>query len=101
MRPLGFLTGVVLGSAASISLVLLMVVLTLALAATRHPATGNEYPDLLASAALFGILAAVAGAAFVGLQQNRPWRWFAQTAMWLWLAGIAWYYWPAGNSPGG
>ena len=33
MRPLGFLTGVVLGSAASIALVLLMVVLTLALAA--------------------------------------------------------------------
>ncbi len=51
MRPLGFLTGVVLGSAASIALVLLMVVLTLALAASRQPAAGHEYPGLLASAA--------------------------------------------------
>jgi len=101
MRPLGFLTGVVLGSAASIALVLLLVVLTLALAATRHPAPGHEYPELLVSAALFAVLAAVSAAAFVGLQRERPWRWFAQTAMWLCLAGIAWYYWPAGDAPGG
>ena len=101
MRPLGFLTGVVLGSAASISLVLLMVVLTLALAASRQPAVSHEYPGLLASAALFGILAAVSGAAFVGLQRERSWRWFAQAAMWIWLAAIAWYFWPAGNLPGG
>jgi len=101
MRPLGFLTGVVLGSAASIALVLLMVVLTLALAASRQPAAGHEFPGLLATAALFGILAAVSGAAFVGLQRERPWRWFAQAAMWLWLAGITWYFWPAGDTPGG
>ncbi len=101
MRPLGFLTGVVLGSAASIALVLLMVILTLSIAAIRQPAAGHEYPGLLASAGLFGILAAVAGAAFVGLQRERRWRWFAQTAMWLWLAGIAWYFWPAGSTPGG
>jgi hypothetical protein len=101
MRPLGFLTGVVLGSAASIALVLLMVALTLALAATRHPAPGQEYPALLESAALFGVLAAVAGAAFLGLQRGRRWRWLAQLAMWLWLAGIAWYYWPAGTPSGG
>jgi hypothetical protein len=101
MRPLGFLTGVVLGSAASIALVLLLVVLTLTLAASRHPVPGHEYPGLLASAALFAVLAAVAGAAFVGLQRERPWRWLAQSAMWLCLAGIAWYYWPAGDAPGG
>jgi hypothetical protein len=101
MRPLGFLTGVVLGSAASIALVLLMVVLTLALAASRHPSPGQEYPGLLVSAALFGVLAAVAGTAFMGLQRERRWRWLAQAAMWLWLAAIAWYYWPAGAAPGG
>jgi hypothetical protein len=100
MRPLGFLTGVVLGSAASIALVLLMVVLTLALAASRQPAAVQEYPGLLASAALFGLLAAFSGAAFVGLQRERPWRWYAQAAMWLWLAGITWYFWPAGIARG-
>jgi predicted lysophospholipase L1 biosynthesis ABC-type transport system permease subunit len=101
MRPLGFLTGVVLGSAASIALVLLMVVLTLALAASGRAAAAQEYPGLLVSAALFGILAAFAGAAFAGLQRVRPWRWLAQSAMWLWLAAIAWFYWPAGGAPGG
>jgi hypothetical protein len=101
MRPLGFLTGVVLGSAAAISLVLLMVVLTLALSASREPEIGHEYPALLVAAALFGGLAALAGTAFVGLQRERPWRWAAQAAMWLLLAGIAWFYWPAGGTPGG
>ncbi len=101
MRPLGFLTGIVLGSAASITLVLLMVVLTLALSAGREPEIGREYPGLLATAGLFAALAAVAGAAFVGLQRERPWRFAAQAAMWLLLVGIAWYYWPAGGAPGG
>ena len=100
MRPLGFLTGVVLGSAAAISLVLLMVVLTLALSAGRDPGIGREFPALVATAALFAALAGSAAAAFVGVQRERPWRWAAQAAMWLLLAGIAWYFWPAGGTPG-
>jgi hypothetical protein len=101
LRPLGFLTGVVLGSAASIALVLLMVAVVFAFATGRQPAIGAEYPVLLASAGLFAVLAAAAGTAFVGLQRERPWRWLAQAAMWLVLAAIAWYYWPAGARPGG
>ena len=100
MRPLGFLTGVVLGSAASIALVLLMVAVVFVFAAGRQPVVGAEYPGLLASAGLFALLAAAAGAAFVGLQRRRPWRWFAQAAMWLVLAGIAWHYWPGAAWPG-
>jgi hypothetical protein len=102
MRPMGFLTGVVLGSAASISLVLLMVILVFAFTAGRRPEIGAEYPGLFAAAALFGVLAAASAAALVGLQRERPWRWVAQAGMWLWLAAIAWFYWPAaGASPGG
>lgn len=97
MRPLGFLTGVVLGSSASIALVLVMVVVIFAFSAGGQPAVGREYPGLLASAGLFGILAATAGAAFVGLQRERRWRWAAQGGMWFVLAAIAWYYWPAGK----
>ena len=97
MRPLGFLTGVVLGSAASIALVLAMVVVIFAFSARGQPVVGQEYPGLLASAGLFGVLAAVAGAAFVGLQRERRWRWAAQAGMWLVLAAIVWYYWPAGT----
>ena len=101
MRPLGFLTGVVLGSAASIALVLLMVVVVFVLAPRGQPAIGEEYPGLLVSAGLFGMLAAVAATAFAGLQRERPWRWAAQALMWLLLAAIAGYYWPAGEPPGG
>jgi hypothetical protein len=100
MRPLGFLTGVVLGSAASIALVLLMVVVVFAFAAGGPSAVREEYPGLLASAGLFAVLAGAAGAAFAGLQRERPWRWAAQALMWLLLAGIAWFYWPAGGPPG-
>lgn len=94
MGPLGFLTGVVLGSAASIALVLLMVLVIFALSAGAQATLEPEYPGLLAAAALFAFLAAVSGAAFVGLQRERPWRWLAQAAMWLVLAAIAWHYWP-------
>jgi hypothetical protein len=99
MRPLGFLTGVVLGSAASVALVLLMVVLVFALSRGGE-AVRAEFPGLLAAAGLFAVLAAAAASAFVGLQRRRPWRWTAQAAMWLTLAAIAFYYWPAGSAPG-
>jgi hypothetical protein len=42
MGPLGFLTGIVLGSAASIALVLVMVVVIFALTAGSEPAIGRE-----------------------------------------------------------
>src|SRR5262245_5623356 len=99
MRPLGFLTGVVLGSAASIALVLLMVAVVFAVSAGDHALVGAEPPGLLAATGLFTVLAAAAGAAFIGLQRERPWRWLAQAAMWVVLAAIAWYYWPAGAWP--
>jgi len=94
MGPLGFLTGVVLGSAASIALVLAMVVVIFAFSAGGQPALGREYPGLLTSAGLFTVLAGLAAAAFVGLQRERAWRWAAQGAMWLALALVGWYYWP-------
>ncbi len=96
MRPLGFLTGVVLGSAASIALVLGMVIVIFALTgnqqAGRRPrsARGSWSPQ-----AFSRVLAAAAATAFVGLQRERPWRWLAQVAMWLAMAFIGWYYWPA------
>jgi uncharacterized membrane protein len=95
LGPLGFLTGVVLGSAASISGVLAMVLIVFLVVSSDHPALLEEYAPLVRAVVLFGVLAAVAGAAFIGLQKKRRWRWLAQGAMWATLAAIAWSYWPA------
>lgn len=95
MGPLGFLTGVVLGSAASISLVLALVVVIFTLTAGGEPVIGREYPGLLAAAGGFGLLAASAALAFIGLQRHRPWRWLAQGAMWLAMLLLGVYYWPS------
>ena len=95
MKPLGFLTGIVLGSATSVALVLGMVVVIFALTGNQQAAVGREVPGLLVSVALFTVLAAAAATAFVGLQRERPWRWLAQVAMWLAMASIGWYYLPA------
>lgn len=95
MGPLGFLTGVVLGSAASISAVLAMVLVMFLLVSSDHPSLVQEYRPLVRAVILFAVLAAVAGSAFFGLQKQRRWRWLAQGAMWATLAVIAWSYWPS------
>ena len=94
MGPLGFLTGVVLGSAASIAAVLAMVGIIFLAVSSDHPALIEEYRPLFKAAVLFGLLAAVSGAAFYGLQKRTAWRWLAQAAMWASLASIGWAYWP-------
>lgn len=98
MSPLGFLTGVVLGSAASIALVLALVVVIFALTAGGQPAIGREYPGLLTAAGLFGLLAAAAAIAFAGLQRGRSWRWLAQAVMWLALLLVGLYFWPSSSA---
>jgi hypothetical protein len=94
MGPLGFLTGVVLGSAVSIAAVLAMVLVIFMLSASDHPALTEEYAPLWRAIATFTVLAVVAGAAFHSLQRRLGWRWWAQAAMWATLAGIGWLYWP-------
>ena len=94
LGPLGFITGVVLGSAASISAVLAMVLVVFLVASPDHPSTVGEYRTLVVAVVQFGILAAVAGLAFATWQRGHRWRWQAQGAMWLLLAIISWSYWP-------
>jgi hypothetical protein len=93
--PLGFLTGVVLGSAASIAAVLVMVGVIFLVVSSDHPALLEEYRPLAGASAWFALLAAVSGSAFYGLQKRAAWRWAAQAAMWAVLLLIGWTYWPA------
>lgn len=94
MGPLGFLTGVILGSAASLASILLMVLVIFAFLSGDHPRLESEYGGLTRAAVVFAGLTAVAGVAFEALQRRRPWRWYAQAALWAALAGVVLAYWP-------
>jgi hypothetical protein len=94
MSPLAVFTGIVMGSAVTISLGLAMVLAVFLLLSGEHPRLAAEYGTLLKSFGLFFALALVASYAFVGVLRRRAWRWYAQAGTWLLIAGIALYYWP-------
>lgn len=94
MGPLGFLTGIVLGSAVSVVTVLTMVLAVYLVISPDHPRVMDEYPGLLRAILLFAGLTAVAAVAFRTLQRRSRWRGLAQAAMWGTLCLIGWSYWP-------
>lgn len=95
MKPLTIITGVVLGSAASITLGLAVVILIFVITGLDQPRIRDEFPPLVSSVALFAILTAVSAASFVSLVRDRNWRWWAQAAMWALVGAIGVYYWPS------
>jgi len=92
VSPLGFLTGVLLGSAAAIAFVLGVVLVLFLFNLSGQPALAGELPALTRSVTLFTTLAGVAAAAFIGWQRRYRWRWLAQSGLWLMLLAMAWYY---------
>lgn len=94
MGQLGFLTRVILGSAVAAAGVLTVALVVFLAVSIDHRALLEGYRALLGAVLVFAGLAAVAAAAFAGLQQRRRWRWIAQAAMWLTLVAIGWFYWP-------
>ncbi|MBA3563004.1 MAG: hypothetical protein H0W33_03165 [Gammaproteobacteria bacterium] len=94
MTPLAFITGILLGSAASIALGLLVVTFIFLVLAGDHPRLTAELGPLTASMALFVTLTVVCGLSFIGIMQRRRWRWYAQGAMWAGLLFVGYYYWP-------
>ncbi len=94
MKPLTIITGVVLGSAASITLGLAVVMLIFVLSGLDQPRIRDEFSPLAGSVGLFALLTACSAASFVGLLKARRWRWWAQAAMWGVLLLVGLYYWP-------
>ena len=95
MKPLTIITGVVLGSAASITLGLAVVILIFVLSGLDQPRIRDEFPPLVSSVALFALLTVVSAASFVALVKDKRWRWWLQALMWALLVAIGVYYWPA------
>ncbi|HUO82219.1 MAG TPA: hypothetical protein VM616_05105 [Gammaproteobacteria bacterium] len=92
MNPLAFITGILLGSAGSIALGLVVVCFIFLVLGTEHPRLAAELGPLLASAALFVVMTVVCGVSFIGLIRRRRWRWLAQGVMWTGVLLVVAYY---------
>lgn len=93
MVRLGFLTGVILGTAVASTFVLAIVLVVLLAASGDPRPLLLEHAGLVRATASFGALAAVAAAALAAQQGRRRWRWIAQGAMWLMLLAMGSSYW--------
>ena len=92
MNPLAFVTGILLGSAASIALGLVVVAFIFLVLGSDHPRLAAEFGPLLASVALFVVMTVVCGVSFIGLVRRRRWRWWAQGIMWAGVLYVIAYY---------
>jgi len=94
MTPLAVLTGIIMGSAVTISIGLAMVLVVFLTMAGDYPALAREYASLLTSFGLFLALSFVSAYAFLGVLRETRWRWYAQAATWLTIGILALHYWP-------
>lgn len=94
MRPLTVITGIVLGSCASITVSLMAVLIIFLVLGDEHPRLSAEFPAMRASLALFTAMTAVSGVSFYALVIRHKWRVPAQVLMWAGVVGTGWYYWP-------
>jgi len=94
MSPLAVLTGIIMGSAVTITIGLAMVLVVFLTMSREYTAFAREYDSLIVSFGLFLGLSFVASYAFVGTLRERRWRWWAQAAMWATVGAIALHYWP-------
>lgn len=93
MRPLTVLTGIILGSSAATTFGLAATLVVFMVLSDEHPQFGTELPLLAVYLAIFVGLTALAGASFIGLARQRPWRRWAQAALWATLCILATVYW--------
>jgi len=94
MHPLAVLTGIVLGSAVSITIALTLTLVVFLMLPEYASRIGEEFPPLLRALGGSTLLALLAAAAFLGEVKQRPWRRAAQATLWGVLAVGAWWIWP-------
>jgi hypothetical protein len=94
MHPLTVITGILLGSAASIAAGLLVVMFLFVLLSGDHPRVRAEIGPLVLNAGLFLAMTVICAASFIGLVKQRRWWWLPQLGMWGGLALLVLYYVP-------
>ncbi|MEJ2516239.1 MAG: hypothetical protein P8080_10160 [Gammaproteobacteria bacterium] len=94
MQPLTVVTGILLGTAASITAGLSVVLLIYFLLAGEHPRLEAEFRPLIASTAIFTAMTIICATSFIGLIRQSRWRWLSQAIMWSGVVLTVFYYLP-------
>ncbi|MFU8896025.1 MAG: hypothetical protein ACNA8J_06520 [Gammaproteobacteria bacterium] len=94
MHPLTVITGILLGSAASIALGLAVVMLMFLILSGEHPQVGAEIQPLVANTLIFVAMTMICAASFISLVKQQHWWWLPQAGMWAGLGFIVLYYLP-------
>jgi len=95
MRPLVVLLGIVMGSAVSIALTLLMVGLVFLLLPEYGARIADESGALWWAFLIAVALAGIAVTSFYGELRQRGWRYAAHVGLTMMLAISLWVYWPS------
>ena len=94
MRPLAVLIGIVMGSAVSLAVGLLLTWVTLLFLPEYALQLAQERAPLAQAISIFALISAAAGASFYGEVRLRRWRVAAHGVTLALLAGAVWVYWP-------
>ena len=94
MHPLTVVTGILLGSALSITVSLTAVMLIYLILGDEYPRLAHEFSALIDSTLIFLGLTAISGLSFYSLLKRLRSRWWLQAAQWTALAATTYYYWP-------
>lgn len=94
MKPLTVLIGIVMGSAVSLAVGLLMTLIVILLIPEHADRLAAEKAPLLKAILLFLVLSVTAATSFYGEIRTRRWRFPAHAVMVTALAAAFWMYWP-------
>lgn len=94
MRPLAVLIGIVMGSAVSLAVGLLLTWTVLLFMPEHAERFAGEQAPLMKAIALFGVMAAISAASFYAELRLRPWRHVAHASTLAMLGVAVWTYWP-------
>ncbi|MFM7396942.1 MAG: hypothetical protein ACKO42_07480 [Gammaproteobacteria bacterium] len=94
MRPLSVLLGIVLGSAVSITVALMLTLAVFLLLPEFSERIGEEFPPLVMTLLASALIAVVSGFGFYGELRETAWRRLPQVALAVLLTTLGWLVWP-------
>ncbi len=95
MRPLTVLLGIVMGSAVSLAVGLLLTWITTLFLPKDAVRFAPEQLPLLQAVVVFTLFSAASAAAFYGDMRRRTWRYQAYAATLVMFGVAVWLYWPS------